>query len=162
MLRFISTGFYSGIIPFMPGTFGSAAACLTWLALHQLVSQFAAAPLLSAATHFPLLLVGLLLALLCLSHRWFVLPYLVANGKSDPGEVVLDEWAGCWLALMFGPADWRWVLLQFILFRIFDITKPFGIKTLEKLPAPWGVLADDLLAGLYALILGAAIWSYIN
>lgn len=142
----------------MPGTFGSAAACLAWFTLHQLAEE----SLFASAPYLPLLLDTLILTLLCLAHRWFVLPYLKASGKGDPGEVVLDEWAGCWLALMFGPADWRWVLLQFILFRIFDISKPLGVKSLEKLPAPWGVLADDLLAGLYALILGTVIWSYVS
>ena len=157
MLRFISTGFYSGIIPFMPGTFGSAAACISWLLLHQLT----ASSLTAISMQLPLLLDVLILAILCLAHRWFVLPYLETSGKEDPGEVVLDEWAGCWLALMFGPLDWRWVLLQFVLFRLFDIIKPLGVKTLEKLPAPWGVLADDLLAGLYAVIGGSIAWRLI-
>lgn len=141
----------------MPGTFGSAVACLAWLTLHnQLDSRLTA-----ISAQLPLLLDVLILAAFCLSHRWFVLPYLNTQDKEDPGEVVLDEWAGCWLALMFGPTNWRWILLQFILFRVFDIIKPLGVKALEKLRAPWGVLADDLLAGFYALICGAVIWNLV-
>jgi phosphatidylglycerophosphatase A len=77
-------------------------------------------------------------------------------GRKDPGQVTLDEWAGqavalCWLPLGAGP--WGWVIpagAAFVAFRFFDIIKPPPIRRLEKLPGGWGIVADDLLAGVYA------------
>jgi len=73
------------------------------------------------------------------------------SGRHDPGFVVIDEVAGQWIALLFSPADWRHGIIALILFRLFDITKPFPIRRLERLPAGWGIVFDDVAAGLYAL-----------
>jgi undecaprenyl-diphosphatase len=80
---------------------------------------------------------------------------IAATGKNDPGEVVADEFAGQALTFLVGPflvagPTWATALLGFVLFRIFDITKPWPIRKLENFPAGWGILADDLLAGVYA------------
>jgi len=92
-------------------------------------------------------------------------------GKTDPGEVVADEVAGQAVAFLIIPlllpADLSMKQccfvagLGFLLFRVFDITKPWPIKKLEALPAGWGVLADDLLAGVFAaifLLIGVKVW----
>lgn len=91
---------------------------------------------------------------------------VAAIGKSDPGEVVADEFAGqavTFLATAFFFSEtfttrqiWLIALLGFFLFRLLDIAKPWPIRKLEKLPAGWGVLADDLMAGVYAAV-GLAI-----
>jgi phosphatidylglycerophosphatase A len=73
------------------------------------------------------------------------------SGRHDPGFVVIDEVAGQWITLLFSPADWRHGLIALVLFRLFDITKPFPIRRLERLPAGWGIVFDDVAAGLYAL-----------
>jgi len=73
------------------------------------------------------------------------------SGRHDPGFVVIDEVAGQWITLLFSPADWRHGIVALILFRLFDITKPFPIRRLERLPAGWGIVFDDVAAGLYAL-----------
>lgn len=78
-----------------------------------------------------------------------------ATGRIDPGEVVIDEFAGQALAFFVGAiltpcTTWLVALLGFVLFRIFDIFKPWPIRKLEKFPAGWGILADDLLAGVFA------------
>jgi phosphatidylglycerophosphatase A len=73
------------------------------------------------------------------------------SGRKDPGFVVIDEVAGQWIALLFSPADWRHGLIALILFRLFDITKPFPVRRLESLPEGWGIVFDDVAAGLYAL-----------
>ena len=71
----------------------------------------------------------------------------------DPRNVVIDEVAGQWLTFVFISAlDWKLALAGFVLFRIFDISKPFPIRRLERLPAGWGIMSDDILAGLYAAI----------
>jgi len=65
--------------------------------------------------------------------------------------VVVDEVAGQWIALIGSRADWRHALAALILFRLFDITKPFPVRQLESLPEGWGIVFDDVAAGLYAL-----------
>jgi len=87
---------------------------------------------------------------------------IAATGKNDPREVVADEFAGqavTFLAipLVIGQAFtsgqiWAIAAVGFLLFRIFDIAKPYPIRKLEKIPQGWGILADDLLAGVYAAI----------
>jgi phosphatidylglycerophosphatase A len=72
------------------------------------------------------------------------------SGRKDPGFVVIDEVAGQWIALLGSPADWKHALIALLLFRIFDITKPFPARQLESLPEGWGIVFDDVAAGLYA------------
>lgn len=77
----------------------------------------------------------------------------------DHGRVVIDEVAGLFVSLLFVPATLPCIIAGFILFRFFDIAKPLYIRRLEVLPGGWGVMADDLLAGVYAnLVLHILIW----
>lgn len=73
----------------------------------------------------------------------------------DSNKVVIDEVAGMMLVLIFIPAKQIFILGALVLFRFFDIVKPFGIKRAELLPGGWGVMADDVVAGIYSLII---IW----
>ena len=75
------------------------------------------------------------------------------SGVKDPGFVVIDEVAGQLIALLGVPLDWKYLLAGFILFRSFDILKPFPLRRLEKLPGGAGIMLDDVGAGLYALVL---------
>lgn len=75
-------------------------------------------------------------------------------GEHDPGSIVIDEVAGMLVACCGHPRTLPWVLGLFLLFRVFDIWKPLGINQLQALPAGLGVMADDLLAGAYASLLG--------
>ena len=70
----------------------------------------------------------------------------------DSSKVVIDEVAGMAISLLYVPQNFYNLVFGLILFRFFDIVKPFGIKKLESLPKGWGVMADDILAGIYALI----------
>lgn len=85
-------------------------------------------------------------------------------GARDPGRVVVDEVLGQMIAFAALPrgqsaaSDWKYWLLGFILFRFFDIVKPFPIRRSERLPGGWGVVADDCLAGAYAF---AAVWAAV-
>ncbi len=74
------------------------------------------------------------------------------SGREDPGHVVIDEVAGQWLTLVVCKPDWPHALLALALFRLFDITKPWPIRKLEALPGGWGIMLDDLAAGLFGLI----------
>jgi len=71
----------------------------------------------------------------------------------DHNRVVIDEVAGMCITLLLIPLKWQYTLIGLILFRFFDILKPFGIRKLEELPGGWGVMADDVLAGIYANVL---------
>jgi len=75
------------------------------------------------------------------------------SGKKDPGFVVIDEVAGQMIALIGVPVHWKYLLASFILFRSFDIVKPFPLRRLERLPGGTGIMMDDVGAGLYALVL---------
>jgi phosphatidylglycerophosphatase A len=83
------------------------------------------------------------------------------SGRHDPGFVVIDEVAGQWITLLFCPVDWRHGLIALILFRLFDISKPFPIRRLEDLPEGWGIVFDDVAAGLYALGVAALLRIWI-
>jgi phosphatidylglycerophosphatase A len=75
------------------------------------------------------------------------------SGQKDPGFVVIDEVAGQLIAVIGAPVDWKYLLAGFILFRSFDIVKPFPLRRLEGLPGGTGIMLDDVGAGLYALVL---------
>ena len=68
----------------------------------------------------------------------------------DPSQVTIDEVAGQWIALLLLPAGWFSVVLGFMAFRLFDILKPEPVNVAQKLPGAWGVMVDDLVAGVYA------------
>ena len=87
--------------------------------------------------------------------RWII----QRTGKADPSIVTIDELAGQWMALLWMPVDPRIhpaivAVMQLALFRLFDITKPSPCRQLERLPSGWGILADDLMAGLFANVAG--------
>ena len=75
------------------------------------------------------------------------------SGRKDPGFVVIDEVAGQMIALIGAPLNWKYLLVGFILFRSFDIVKPFPLRRLEQLPLGTGIMMDDVGAGLYAWVL---------
>ena len=84
------------------------------------------------------------------------------SGRHDPGFVVIDEVAGQWIALLGSPADLRHGVIALILFRLFDITKPFPVRQLERLPEGWGIVFDDVAAGLYALGVASLLRLWIH
>lgn len=153
MRRWIVTFGGSGLSPLAPGTAGSAAAAALLLVLYALLSGGTQVPV----GWFSLWCLGAVLAsgLLCLwLGRWAIAHF----GRSDPPSLVIDEVAGLCLTMIALPTfagwqQWRAVLVAFVAFRIFDIVKPPPIRTLERLPHGWGILADDLGAAVYANVL---------
>jgi phosphatidylglycerophosphatase A len=138
----VATFFGAGYGKPGPGTWGSVAALLLWAAFAWGIHPAPQSLLLA-------LLAGIALTLL------FGIPAatIVAreSGRHDPQFVVIDEVAGQWIALIGSHASWRHALIALVLFRLFDITKPFPVRQLEKLPEGWGIVLDDVGAGLYAL-----------
>lgn len=135
-----------------PGTWGSVAAVLLW-------AGFAA-----LAHPARQVLLGVLLAAIAVATACGVLAATIVEreaGRTDPGFVVIDEVVGQWIALLASPVDWRHGLLALALFRFFDITKPFPIRRLEALPEGWGIVFDDVGAGLYALVVASVLRIWI-
>jgi phosphatidylglycerophosphatase A len=81
--------------------------------------------------------------------------------REDPGFVVVDEVAGQWIALIGMRADWRHAILALVLFRLFDIWKPWPVRRLEELPEGTGIMLDDVAAGMLALIVGLVLSRWI-
>jgi phosphatidylglycerophosphatase A len=79
----------------------------------------------------------------------------------DPGLVVVDEVAGMWVTLLFVPFTPLTAALGFLAFRLMDIVKPFPARRLEDLPGGWGIMADDLMAGVYANVLVRAVVHFL-
>ncbi len=144
----VATFFGAGRIKPGPGTWGSIGAVLVWAA---------------AAWGFSLSPAALLIFLLCGIALTLVFGIPAAtiaareSGIEDPGFVVIDEVAGQWIALLWCPRDWAHALIALVLFRLFDITKPFPARQLESLPEGWGIVFDDVAAGLYALGIAAIL-----
>jgi phosphatidylglycerophosphatase A len=82
-------------------------------------------------------------------------------GREDPQFVVVDEVAGQWIALIGARPDWAHALVALALFRLFDIWKPWPVRRLEQLPGGWGIMLDDVAAGLLALGVGLAVGRWV-
>ena len=124
-----------------PGTWGSLAAVLIWRGLYPLIP-----PGMDLGALFSLIAIAVLLGIPAATR------VSQATGVTDPQWVVIDELAGQWTTLLFAPASWKTLLTGFILFRGFDILKPPPVRQLERLRAGFGIVADDLGAGVYALV----------
>jgi phosphatidylglycerophosphatase A len=138
---FISSGLGSGYAPKAPGTFGTVAAALAWLGMSW------AGVLSSSLSHivFAAIVIVVGTAAIRLSLR--------SDGSKDPQWIVIDEWAGIFVALIGTDASrLLHVLLAVVLFRIFDISKVGPIRRAEALPGAVGVMADDVVAGSFALL----------
>ena len=138
----VATFFGAGLGKPGPGTWGSVAAVLLWLAVAVSLHP-------ASQTLFLILLAGIALSLILGVPAATIVAR--ESGRKDPQFVVIDEVAGQWIALLFAPAGWRYAIAALVLFRLFDITKPFPARQLESLPEGWGIVFDDVAAGLYAL-----------
>ena len=135
---FLATGFFVGTIPFAPGTFGS----IIGLPVCFLISRF---------NIFLSLLWTLLFILFAI---WVAGVAVRILNKEDPGEIVIDEIAGLIVTFAGVPFTVKTAIVGFIIFRAFDILKPFPIRTLEERVAGGpGVVLDDVMAGIYSNII---------
>jgi phosphatidylglycerophosphatase A len=152
----LATGFGSGYLKPAPGTWGSLAGLLAWLLLVNIVSR-------TGWTTAPWLLLGAPLALTLLAV-WAAAQVVRETDQKDPSFIVIDEWAGLWVALtpLLFTATLQpqpltlWaarLVAPFLLFRLFDIWKPGIVDRAQALPGGWGVVLDDVLAGLLAALI---------
>jgi phosphatidylglycerophosphatase A len=135
---FLAFGFGSGTLPFMPGTFGTLAA----IPLYLLVKDFSL-PIYA----------GLLTIFILLGFWWCGLAEKFVGVHDYPG-IVWDEIVGYLLTMLNAPQGWFWIIFGFVVFRIFDIVKPWPLDWVNrKVKGGVGIVLDDLLAGVYAWII---------
>ena len=136
-VHFLSLGFGSGVAPYAPGTFGTLAAVPLYLLIQPL--------------GLPIYL--LITALAFFLGIWLCGETANALGVHDHSGIVWDEIVGYLVTMIAVPLDWKWIVLGFLLFRLFDIVKPWPIGWIDsKLSGGLGIMLDDILAGFFALI----------
>lgn len=134
----LAFGFGSGLAPVAPGTAGTLAAVPLGWALAQL-------PL---AAYLGIVFAAFMLGVYVCGRTSADL------GVHDHGGIVWDEFVGYWIAMTAAPPGWLWIATGFAAFRLFDIWKPWPIRVLDaRVPGGLGIMLDDVLAGLYALLL---------
>jgi len=141
----LAFGFGSGLSPFAPGTMGTLVAIPFIFALKSLGDP------------------GFWIALLLLFFLGVVLCGHVSRklGVHDHGGIVWDEMVGYWLSAAFVPLQWHWLLAAFLLFRFFDIYKPWPIRQLDrKVSGGFGIMIDDIVAALFTIIVLAVVQSF--
>jgi phosphatidylglycerophosphatase A len=143
-LGWIGSGFGAGLSPIAPGTAGTAVGLLLFWPMRTLS---------------PLVLIGAIV-LLFLIGVYAAAHVARQEQREDPGLVVVDEIVGMWISLLFVPWSPATAAGAFVLFRIMDVVKPFPARRLEDLPGGWGIMADDVMAGVYANVaLQAILWA---
>jgi len=132
-LAVASAGFL-GFAPIAPGTVGSAAALPVWAFLRWTGTRWAE---------------PIAILILFVAGVWSARVAERELGLEDPGPVVIDEVVGMLVTLMWLPLTWPVAAVGFLAFRVFDIVKPYPAGRLEHLPGGWGIMADDVAAGVY-------------
>lgn len=135
-LHLLSLGFGSGLAPYAPGTCGTLVAILPYLLLAQLALPY----------YLAIVLLGFVAGVYLCQYTSDAL------GEHDHSGIVWDEFIGFWITMIAVPPSWQWILAGFVLFRLFDIVKPWPVKIADaKMKGGFGIMIDDVLAGIYAL-----------
>lgn len=143
--HWVACGFGVGLIPFAPGTFGTLLALPVYWLMQSLNTAWYVALTLAIAGF----------------GVWVTGRTARDLGVHDHPGMVFDEIAGYLVTMAFAPAGWGYMVAGFLSFRVFDIAKPFPLPRLERLPGGFGIMADDLGAGVYAaLALQLGIYLY--
>ena len=143
----LGTLFFVGKIPFASGTFGSLFGLYLWFLIKPNLKH----------PEFLLLILGTFFLGVgvseILTQEW---------NNSDPKEIVIDELVGMWISLYLNPSDLKWAFISFILFRIFDIFKPGPVKIMDEMHDGIGVMMDDVVAGILALLTTQSLIFYFS
>lgn len=146
LVIFIAQGAYSGRIPVAPGTAGTLVGVLLYLAMRGLSPE----------------IYGALCILVFFIGLWAAGRAEVLLGRTDHPSIVIDEIAGFLVAMFMIPAGWTYIAAGFVLFRAFDIAKPFPLKRLQNLHGGAGVMLDDLGAGVYTNVVLRIVSEVLN
>jgi len=137
-IHLLAFGFGAGLSPRAPGTMGTIVAVFLYLLMAEFLSIYA---------YLVLIIVSFAIGIYLCGRTAKDL------GVHDHGGIVWDEFVGYWITMFMAPVTWYWVLSGFILFRLFDILKPFPIGWLDKkVEGGIGIMLDDVLAGVFAAI----------
>lgn len=147
LIIFLATGFYAGYLPYAPGTIGSLIGVGLFLIINSL------SPVYYLIVFFLLFSLGVYI-----SDRAEAL-----FAKNDPSQIIFDEIAGLLVAMALIPNGIGWIIAGFFLFRFFDIFKPYPIRDIEKrFNGGFGIMLDDVAAGVYTNILLQAVRLYVG
>jgi phosphatidylglycerophosphatase A len=136
-IHFLAFGLGSGAVPKAPGTFGTAMGVLIYVLLPAM----------------PILIYSGFLIVTFIFGIWLCGRTSADLKVHDHGGIVWDEFVGYWITMFMAPSGWLWLLIGFVLFRIFDIAKPWPIKWAdEKVEGGLGIMLDDVLAGIMAAL----------
>ena len=141
--KLFATFFYLGYFPFAPGTVGTLGAIVLFYLLSGLSFTF----------YLLFLLIFIVFSI------WVSDVSSKNSAESDPKYVVVDEVCGFLVSMMLIPANLMFIVLGFLIFRFFDVLKPPPLKNLERLPGGYGIVADDIAAGIYTnIVLHFVVW----
>lgn len=143
--RSIATAFGSGYSPVAPGTAGSIVGTIFLFCLNSALD-------FGNVGSIPVMLIDVLAILFVTFLGFYSIKKVHQIWPHDDNRIVIDEVIGVWIASFALPVKWYYYLFALILFRLFDIFKPFGIRTIDKMHSNWSVIFDDILAGVYASI----------
>src|SRR3990170_1884712 len=147
LIIFLATGFYAGYLPYAPGTIGSLIGVGLFLIINSL------SPVYYLIVFFLLFSLGVYI-----SDRAEAL-----FARNDPSQIIFDEIAGLLVAMALIPNGIGWIIAGFLLFRFFDIFKPYPIRDIEKkFNGGFGIMLDDVAAGIYTNILLQAVRLYVG
>jgi len=144
---FLGLGFGSGLAPVAPGTFGTLAAIPVYLLMQNL----------SLMVYLTLTFIAFVVGI------WICQQSADWLGKEDPSAVVWDEIVGYLITMIAAPTGWGWIVLGFVLFRFFDILKPWPISLADReIHGGLGIMLDDVIAGVFAAIILQSIVIYLS
>ncbi len=134
--KIVGSGFFTGYIPIASGTFGSLIAIVVYL-----------------IPGFEQLQIILPSIVILFFYGVYVSSKFENVYGKDPSQCTVDEVVGTWIALIALPKTAYIIITSFLIWRVFDIIKPFPVRNSEKLPGGWGIMIDDVIAGFYSLII---------
>jgi phosphatidylglycerophosphatase A len=152
--EFLFTAFYSGYSPVAPGTMGTLVAMAIYIIENLVFSDIDPVKLNIFNFIFLLIIIYPSIKLADSAEKFYK--------TKDPQQVVIDEVLGYWTGVLFIPFSFSYAIIAFILFRLFDITKPFPIRYFESLPGGLGIIMDDIIAGIYTLACMHIIIYFLN
>jgi len=143
--KLIATALGTGYAPKAPGTIGSIFGVLVFYFFNYILNHYLSEKIIIVTINFFLIIFTMIIGVWAINK-------VHSEWKHDSGRIVIDEVVGIFITLIAVPLDWKYYLTGLIVFRFFDILKPLMIKKIDELHTDWSVMLDDVLAGIYSLV----------